>query len=451
MEITFLGATGTVTGSKYLLTIGSKKILVDCGLFQGLKELRLRNWSKLPINPSEIDAVVLTHAHIDHSGYIPLLIKNGFKGPIYATHPTVDLCAILLPDCGHIQEEDALRANKYRYSKHHPALPLYTKEEALYALKQFEVVPFGKALAIFDDILVTWHRAGHILGASCVEIYADNTRLVFTGDMGRPNDPLMKDPATIQSADYLVTESTYGDRLHDKQNPIDKLGEIINKTASREGTILIPSFAVGRAQNLLYFLYTLKSQNRIPNIPIYLDSPMAINATNLMHQYLHEHKLSKNLCHQVCEIAQYINTPDESKEIDNKSGPKIIISASGMATGGRVLHHLKVFAPHHNNTILFTGYQAEGTRGANILAGKRAIKIHGEVIPINAHIENLTNTSAHADYEELIQWLKGFTSPPRKVFITHGEAQAALALQEHIENEFNWNTTIPKYNEKFSL
>lgn len=451
MDITFLGATGTVTGSKYLLTIGSKKILVDCGLFQGLKELRLRNWSKLPITPSEIDAVILTHAHIDHSGYIPLLIKTGFKGPIYATHATIDLCSILLPDSGHIQEEDAIRANKYGYSKHHPALPLYTKDEALYALKQFEAVPFGKAVPIFEDILVTWHRAGHILGASSVEIFADDTRIVFTGDMGRPNDPVMKDPATIQSADYLVTESTYGDRLHDKQNPIDKLGEIINKTVSRDGTVLIPAFAVGRTQNLLYYLYTLKSQNKIPTIPIYLDSPMAINATSLMHLYLREHKLSKNLCRQVCEIAQYINTPDESKEIDQKSGPKIVISASGMATGGRVLHHLKVFAPHHKNTILLTGYQAEGTRGANILAGKRAIKIHGEMIPINARIENLANTSAHADYEELIDWLKGFTSPPRNVFITHGEYNAALALQKHIEEEFNWNTTIPEYNQTFSL
>ena len=451
MDIKFLGATQTVTGSKYLLTIGSKKILIDCGLYQGLKELRLRNWANLPIDPAEIDAVVITHAHIDHTGYIPLLVKKGFKGPIYATPPTTDLCGILLPDSGHIQEEDAKRANKYGYTKHRPALPLYTRLEAEYSLAQFKDVEFGKPTALFPGIVVTWHRAGHILGASCVEVFADDTRILFTGDLGRSSDPVMRAPNIIQKVDYLVTESTYGDRLHVKTDPAEQLTQIINKTVKRGGTILIPSFAVGRAQLLLYYLYKIKEQKLIADVPVFLDSPMAINATYLMHKYVNEHKLSKEECQDVCNIATYINTPEESKELDRSKFPKIIISASGMATGGRILHHLKVFAPDHHNTVLFTGFQAEGTRGRRMLEGEQEIKIHGEMIPIRADVEELTNTSAHADYEELLQWYKGFTSPPRKVFITHGELNASENLKKLIEAELGWKCEIPKYLNSESL
>lgn len=451
MDIKFLGATQTVTGSKYLLTIGDKQILVDCGLYQGLKELRLRNWKNLPIDPAEIDAVLITHAHIDHTGYIPKFVKKGYKGPIYATPPTIDLCSILLPDSGHIQEEDAKRANKYGYTKHHPALPLYTKMDAEFSLAQFKEVQFGEPTEIFPGILVTWHRAGHILGASCVEVFADDTRILFTGDLGRFNDPVMPPPNTIQKVDYLVTESTYGDRLHDKEDPLVKLKNVIDKTASRGGTILIPAFAVGRAQLLLYYLYKLKEQNDIPDLPISLDSPMAINATSLMCKYVKEHLLSKDECKRVCNVATYINTPEESKELDISQFPQIIISASGMATGGRVLHHLKVFAKDYRNTILFTGFQAEGTRGARMLKGEKEIKIHGEMIPVKADVEELSNTSAHADYGELLRWYKGFTSPPRKVFITHGEIKSSENLKKLIEAELGWQCEIPHYLESESL
>ncbi|MCB1828326.1 MAG: MBL fold metallo-hydrolase, partial [Coxiellaceae bacterium] len=345
MQITFLGATETVTGSKYLLTHNNKRVLIDCGLFQGYKELRLRNWAKLPIDPESIDAVLLTHAHIDHSGYIPLLVKNGFKGPIFATEATFDLCKILLPDSGHLQEEDAKRANLYGYTKHKPALPLYTRQDALDALEQFDTVEFARIYPILDGFKVSWHRAGHILGAAMIMVEFDNKKCVFTGDLGRPNDPVMKPPVTIQETDYLVTESTYGNRLHEQTDPKELLKTIINRTTKRGGTVLIPSFAVGRAQMLLYELYLLKLNKDIPDIPIYLDSPMAIDATKLFYQHAKEHRLSKDIALEVCKIATYTNTTDESKAIDNNPMPKVVISASGMMTGGRVLHHLRVFAP----------------------------------------------------------------------------------------------------------
>lgn len=451
MQIKFLGATGTVTGSKYLLTINEQRILVDCGLFQGYKELRLRNWDRLPIDPASIDAVVITHAHIDHTGYIPLLVKNGFTGSIYATKATYDLCFILLRDSGHIHEEDAKRANKYGYSKHKPALPLYTKADAELALKQFKTVDFGKSYAVSDNAHVSWHRAGHILGSAFVRFDVDGTQLLFTGDMGRLQDPIMKPPATIQSTDYLIIESTYGNRLHNKTNPKDLIEKVVNDTAKRGGTILIPAFAVGRAQNMLYYLFQLKEEQRIPNIPVYLDSPMAISATEIMCKYANEHQLSTKQCHLVCDMATYINTPDESRAIDEQPMPKIIISASGMMTGGRILHHLKVFAPDPRSTILMTGFQAGGTRGARLIAGERELKIHGQMIPVKAHIEYLTNTSAHADYEEILIWLKRFNRAPRKVFITHGEPDAAASLKKHIEAQLGWSCQIPDYLDEETL
>lgn len=445
MKITFLGATRTVTGSKYLITINSKKILVDCGLFQGYKELRLRNWDKLPVEPHSIDAVILTHAHIDHSGYLPLLVKNGFKGPIYCTEGTKDLCKILLPDSGYLQEEDARLANKYGYSKHNPALPLYTVRDSLLALDQFVPRRFDDPLVLFDTLQFKFLPAGHIIGSSIVYLEHDNKSVLFTGDLGRPNHPVMSAPATVTKADYLIVESTYGDESHDRSNPLDQLADIIQEAAARGGSIVIPAFAVGRTQDLLYYLYLLKQQKRIPNLPIFLDSPMAQNVSDLLSKYAGELRFAKGLANQICEIAEYTRTSDESKSIDQYKSPMIVISASGMAEGGRILHHLKTFLPDDRCTILFTGYQAGGTRGDRLLRGEREIKIHGVMVPVRAQIKCITSMSAHVDSEEMLSWLSHLKTRPQKVFITHGDIEATLALKNKIEEKFRWTCVVPDY------
>lgn len=452
MKITFLGAAQTVTGSKYLLEDNDgNRILIDCGLFQGLKELRLKNWDTLPTQVDLIKAVLLTHAHIDHSGYLPLLAKNGFNGPIYASAATKALCSILLPDSGHIHEEDAKRANRYGYTKHHPALPLYTEDDAKHVLKQIHAVKWGKPYAITPNINASWHHAGHILGASFVVCQSEGTRILFSGDLGRFHDPVMDAPAGIQQAEYIVVESTYGDRKHSEQDPLEFLKEVIVATYKRGGSIIIPSFAVGRAQMLLYYLYQLKQSQSIPDLPVYLDSPMAINATDLLLKFHKDHKLSAELSAKVCDSAIYVRTQEESKKIDNSVIPKIIISASGMATGGRILHHLKVYAPDHRNAIIMTGYQAQGTRGASIAEGETEVKIHGSMIPIRASVHNLPNVSAHADYEETLHWLSGLSKAPRCVFITHGDLRAAESLKEKIEARFGWTCKIPGYLDEEEL
>lgn len=451
MNITFLGATGTVTGSKYLINADNKNVLVDCGLFQGYKELRLRNWAKLPINAHEIDAVILTHAHIDHSGYLPLLIKQGFRGPIYCTEATRDLCAILLPDSGYLQEEEAHYANLKGYSKHSPALPLYTRADGEKAIEFFQPVELAKSYKLGEEFSFDLHYGGHILGASLACLKHWDISILFSGDLGRLNDPIMRPPVTIKNTDYLVIESTYGDRVHDSRDPAEKMAKIINKTVQRGGSVLIPAFAVGRAQTLLYYLYQLIKSAKIANIPVFLDSPMAINASKLFYHHAHEHKLNKNLAAEVCKIANYVHTAEESFTLDNYNEPIIIISASGMATGGRVLHHLKRFAPDKRNTILFTGYQAGGTRGDRLMCGEKEIKIHGRMIPVNAKIEMIDNLSAHADYAEILTWLEGFDSPPRKTFITHGEPEASASLKQKIEDRFGWECHTPTYLEAEEL
>lgn len=451
MKLQFLGATQTVTGSKYHLTAGGKSILVDCGLFQGLKELRLRNWAPLPISAKTIDAVVLTHAHLDHSGYLPLLVKQGFKGPIYATEATQELGDIILRDSGRIQEDDARRANKYSYSKHHPALPLYTEEDAIRAIEHFKKIEFGKHYPIGAGLSFNAARAGHILGSSIMTFHSEDKTLVFTGDLGRPKDPIMRRPETIQEADYLVIESTYGNRIHPKEDPIETLGKIIRDTAKRGGSVIIPAFAVGRTQSVLYLLYKLRAAKAIPEIPIYLDSPMAQDATDILRRNNSEHILSLDVCHEVCGIAEYIRTVEASKHIDSMVMPKVIISASGMCEGGRVLHHLAHYGPDEKNTIVFTGFQAKDTRGDRILRGEKEIKIHGHMVPIRAHVESLYSLSSHADYVETLEWLKGFNKPPKKVFITHGEPEAAEALKMHIEETLGWEVVIPRYLEEFIL
>lgn len=453
MKLTFLGATETVTGSKYLLEEDNQKILIDCGLFQGLKELRLRNWDKFSINPKAIDAVLLTHAHIDHSGYLPLLVKNGFVGKIYCSEATYDLCKILLPDSGYLQEEDAARANKYGYTEHKPALPLYTQKDAIEILKQFECVGFGKEITLNDTLSFSLSRAGHILGAASIKVSNGHTSIVFSGDVGRLNDPIMKPPAQIQEADYLVLESTYGDRLHEEVNPLDQLEKIIIKTVERGGSVIIPSFAVGRAQSLMYYIHELKEVKRIRNVSVYLDSPMAINASNLLKQHCADHKLSPEKCADVCDDVIYTQTPEQSKGIYNKNNgmPVIVISASGMATGGRILHHLKHFVTDERNTILFAGFQAAGTRGAQLIHGEKEIRIHGELHPVRAEILNLENISAHADYNEIISWLGHFRKAPQKTFLTHGEPEAASSLKFKIEDRLGWRVEIPTYLQQVDL
>jgi metallo-beta-lactamase family protein len=451
MKLTFLGATRTVTGSKYLIEAEGKKILVDCGLFQGYKELRLRNWSNFPVSPAEIDAVILTHAHLDHSGYLPLLVKQGFKGKIYCTPPTFDLCKLLLPDSGYIQEEDAARANKYRYSKHDPALPLYTLADAEESLKYFRTVPFGKDCDLGDGIRFRFERNGHILGASWVLLAAERRTILFSGDIGRPQDPVMKAPVAPVNADYVVVEATYGNRRHEQTDPLDQLEAVIRCTAARGGTVIVPAFAIGRAQSLMYYLHVLKSTGRIPDISIYLDSPMAIGAADILEKHMNEHRLSRELCNAVTSSITYVHTPQESAKLDQNRFPKVIIAASGMATGGRVLHHIKHLAPDRENTVLFTGFQAGGTRGDRMLRGEKEVKIHGHMVPINAEIDMLDNMSAHADYEEILDWLSSMRTPPIKTFITHGEVSAAEAMATHIKQRLGWECAIPDYLEVVEL
>lgn len=452
MEIKFLGATGTVTGSKYLLTSGTKRILIDCGLFQGLKQSRLRNWAQFPINPRHIDVVVLTHAHIDHSGYLPLLVKNGFSGKVYCTEATRELCEILLPDSAHLQEEEAEYANKRGFSKHHPALPLYTREDAIKALTLLTPVKFEQDIDLGDDITLRFSPNGHILGSAFVRIHNKTTSVLFSGDIGRPNDILMKPPVLMKQADYLLLESTYGNRLHERDDPQLKLAAIINKTVKRKGVVLIPVFAVGRAQEMLYYIHLLKESGAIAqDIPVYLNSPMAVDATEIFMHYHGEHKLTSEQCRALSHTAHMVNSVEESKALNETKGPMIILSASGMASGGRVVHHLKAFAPNPNNTVLFVGFQAAGTRGAAMLDGAESIKIHGQYVSVRAKVELISNLSAHADYAEILDWLGGFEVPPKKTFIVHGEPVAADAMRLHIEEKLHWCTVVPEYLETVKL
>jgi metallo-beta-lactamase family protein len=454
MKLTFLGAAGTVTGSRYLLEDAGKRYLVDCGLFQGLKDLRLRNWDDFPVPPASISAILLTHAHIDHSGYIPKLVKDGFRGPVYCSAATFDLCSILLPDSGHLQEEDAERANSHGYSKHHPALPLYTEQDARDSLQYFKPVEIGKRHKFGDFLFFSMHRAGHILGSTFIKVDDGSTSVVFSGDIGRENDPVMKPPVQIEAADYLVTESTYGDRLHGDSDPAEDLAEVVIRTIKRGGTVVIPAFAVGRAQLLLYYLFRLKQEKRIPaHLPVFLDSPMASNASDLLVKYPNEHRMPAGTCRAVCETAKYTRTREESRGLDEVATgmPAVIISASGMATGGRVLHHMKRFIGDARNTILFAGYQAAGTRGARLLQGEKEIKIHGQMRQVRAEIVKLDNMSAHADYRGILDWMGKFNSPVKKVFVTHGEPASAESLKDKVTRELGWDAIVPAIGDSAEL
>jgi len=450
-EIQFVGAAGTVTGSKYLVTYNKTRILIDCGLFQGLKSLRLKNWDGLPLRAQEIDAVILTHAHIDHSGFIPRLVKNGFRGKIYSTAATRDLCGILLPDSGYLMEEEAEYLNRRKRSKHSPALPLFTEKEAQASLEYFETVPFETSQVIAEGLQFQFRYAGHILGAASVILQGGKTTIGFTGDIGRLQDPLLHSPSVFPAVDYLVTESTYGNRLHKKTDVLEELGKVIQETSQKKGTVLVPTFAVGRAQEIMYYLWQLKKQKRIPDIPMYLNSPMATNVNDLMNKYKDLHKLSQHDCVELCKVVKYVRSAEESIELNEKKGPMIILSASGMLTGGRVLHHLKAFAPHPENTILLAGFQAAGTRGEALERGCEEIKVHGEYVPVNAAVKVLDNMSAHADYKEIIQWLSQSSMKPKKVFVTHGEPSAADELRRRLAETFDWDCMVPEQDEKFKL
>lgn len=459
--LTFLGGVGTVTGSKYLLEVGAARVLVDCGLFQGLKELRLRNWSAPPVEPRSIGAVVLTHAHLDHSGYLPRLVKDGFAGPIHATRATADLLRILLPDSGHLNEEEAAFHNRHGTSKHAPALPLYTAEEGLAAASRVTGAAYGAPVPVVPAVSATFARAGHILGSSSlgVEIGAGTTRrrIVFSGDVGRYGAPILPDPAPIGEADYVLVESTYGDRLHDREPIADQLERLVTAAAARGGAIIVPSFAVGRTQELMYHLHGLEKAGRIPRLRTYLDSPMAIDATRIYceHPEDFDGAMRERVLRGDNPLADgdvhLVRTPEESRALNDIKGPFMIIAASGMATGGRVLHHLKLRLPDPRTTVLLVGYQAPGTRGWLLQEGAKSVKIHGEQVAVGATIQVVHGLSAHADAEGLMRWLKTATRPPRSLFVVHGELAPAKALAERVRTLLGWAVSVPEDEETVTL
>lgn len=438
MQLSFLGAAGTVTGSKTLLSASGRQVLIDCGAFQGIKNLRAKNWAPPAFDVHRLDAVVLTHAHIDHSGYLPVLVRYGFSGPVYCTDATRDLCEILLLDSARLEEEQADFLNRHGKSKHRPALPLFTTADARRAIALLKPQPFDTPLPILPELTVTFWHAGHILGAAMAQIYVDDVKILFSGDLGRRDDPIMLAPETPDTPDYLVLESTYGDRVHDRTDPGAQLAEILNRTFARGGMVIVPAFAVGRVQSLLYWIARLKSAGDIPDIPVYLDSPMAINVTNAYSKHLSDHRLNPSECAEMCGAATFVNSVDESKWLDTRSMPFIVIAGSGMATGGRVLHHLKAMAGSWRNTVLFTGFQAPGTRGSTMVGGGSEVKIFGEYVHVNAEVVQLDTLSAHADYEETLAWLSGFRGGIRHIFLNHGEPAAADGLRRRIAERFGW-------------
>lgn len=403
------------------------------------------------MDPKSLDAVVLTHAHIDHSGYIPRLVKEGFRGRIFCTPATLALCRILLPDTGHIQEEEAEFLGRRRISKHNPPLPLYTKQEAEDALAYFVAKEFDQEFEIAPGITTQFRYAGHILGAASAILRAGKITIAFSGDVGRLNDPIFRDPAPFPPLDYLVVESTYGNRIHQRTDSLKELEDLVNEAVKASGVILIPSFAVGRAQSIMYFLSVLKSSGRIPQTPMYLNSPMATSVQGVFHEFRALHKLSEKECEETCGVVQYVKSVEESKELNLKKGPMLIISASGMLTGGRILHHIKAFGPDPKSTIVLPGFQAAGTRGRAIQEGAKQVKIHGEIVPIRAKIRSLENLSAHADYSEILEWTGKSNIKPRRVFVTHGERESAEAMKAHFIETFGWKCEVPSQDQEFPL
>ncbi|HZY82572.1 MAG TPA: MBL fold metallo-hydrolase [Cyclobacteriaceae bacterium] len=447
----FFGAAGTVTGSRHLLKTPSGDYLVDCGLFQGLKALRLLNWAPIPIDVSKLNAVILTHAHLDHCGYLPLLFRQGFRKTIYCSAPTRALTEIILRDSAKIQEEDAAIANKKRYTKHKPAVPLYTVQDVEKVLDLFQTVESDQWIPISSDLRFMFRKVGHILGAAFVEVEWSGRRIIFSGDIGRPFSPLLNAPSKPAAADYIVMESTYGDRLHPPVDTSDELAGIIIDTIRDKGNLLIPSFAVGRAQELMHMVNMLKRANRIPDIPVYLDSPMGSNATAIFRKYPDWHKLSAEECDSLFERVRIISEFEETLDVVETPGSKIVIAASGMLTGGRVLFYLEKYLEHKRNAILFTGYQAEGTRGRSLLQGTHEIKMHGSYYPVRARVRTLSAMSGHADQHEILDWLSEIKEPPKTVFLVHGEEAARQALRLKIESDLGWKVRSPVTLETFGL
>jgi metallo-beta-lactamase family protein len=451
MRITFHGAAGTVTGSRFLVELGGRKVLVDCGLFQGYKALRLRNWSPPPFDPANLDAVLLTHAHIDHSGYLPVLVREGFRGPIYCTEATAELCSILLPDSGRLQEADASFAARHGFSKHRPPRPLYTEADARASLRYLRPVHTNASVDLGEGVAARWTDVGHILGACAVTLRHESTSICVSGDVGRHEDPLMRAPAARPTSDVLVVESTYGNRQHVESDPEEQLGEIVRRTVARGGTVVIPSFAVGRAQLMLLLIHRLRAAGKIPDVPVWLDSPMATSATALYNRFSDLHRLDAATCQAAFGDIRIAHTPDESKALDAGDEPIVLISASGMATGGRVIHHLRRFAPDAKHTIVFAGFQAGGTRGATMVAGASQVKIHGSYVPIRAEVVQLDALSAHADADELMAWLRSNEHAPKDVFIVHGEPDASDTLRRRIVEELGWRCTVPLHGDSVVL
>ena len=441
-----------MTGSKFLVCHQDQRLLVDCGLFQGYKPLRLRNWNPLPVAPGQIDAVVLTHAHLDHSGYLPLLAREGFKGEVWCSAGTRDLCELILPDSGHIQEEDAAFANRHGFSKHHPALPLYTVEDARASLRQLRPVPPFHAFEPLPGWQARLYPAGHIVGASSLLLEVGGRRLLFSGDLGRCDDLLMLPPEVPPAADAVIVESTYGDREHPDQSLIDELAPVLQRVTQRGGTAVVPVFAVGRAQVLLHAIAQLKARHRLAHaLPVYLDSPMAIQSTELFVRHLGEHRLDANACRALAQGVTMTRTPDESKAIAERHGPKLILAASGMATGGRVLHHLAQYLGDHRNLVVLTGYQVPGTRGAALARGSKTLRLHGQDIPVRAEVVQLQTASAHADARQLMTWLRAMPGTPQRAFLVHGDPEASDALRRRIESELHWHVVVPEHGSSWTV
>jgi metallo-beta-lactamase family protein len=457
-SLTFLGAAGTVTGSKHLLDLGGRRILIDCGLFQGLKELRVRNWAALPFDASTLEAVVLTHAHLDHCGYLPRLVAQGYRGRIFCTPATRDLCTLVLPDSAHIQEEDARSANRHGYSKHAPALPLYTSLDAARTLTLLQPVGYNRPVPVAPGVEVEFVNAGHLLGSAYARVHVGGKTLLFGGDLGRYGRPVLPDPQPIESADVLLVESTYGDRVHGP-NEDARLAAIISDTVARRGKLIVPAFAIGRTEEVIYWIKKLEEQKRIPILPVYIDSPMAAGALQFYAERTNE--LDPDLNHgsegqrEVCAFCTarmtVVETVEQSKAIMNSSEPAIVIAASGMATGGRVLHHLAASLPDGRNTVMFVGFQSAGTRGRMLCDGAKQIKMLGQVVTVNARIERLDSMSAHADASEILRWLRCFRKPPSMTFIVHGEPTAAEALDKKIHTELGWATHVAQYLERVEI
>ena len=458
-SVTFLGAAGTVTGSKHLVETGASRVLLDCGLFQGLKELRDRNWKQPPVDPRTLDAVVLSHAHIDHVGYLPALVKHGYRGPVYCTPATADLLGVMLRDAAYLQEEHAEDANRHRYSRHAPALPLYTVADAEETLKLVEARPYGTPFPAARDVEVTYRPAGHIMGSATVTLDLDGghgTKVVFSGDLGRWDRPVLHDPARVPAADILLCESTYGDRVH-AGNPLEELARIVHEVAQRGGALIVPAFAVGRTQELLYHLRELEERRDIPILPVYVDSPMANRVTDIYRRHTDEHDIAMtrlmNDGGSPFETAQFAlaRTPEDSKKLNNLRGPFVVISASGMATGGRVLHHLRNRLGDQRTTVLLIGFQAAGTRGRALQDGAKQLRMFGHDVRVRARVERLDGLSAHADRDEILRWLGGFEHPPKQTYLVHGEPDAALSLAETMGARLRWKARPAEDGEKVEL